>query len=314
MLEMNAQIHKSFLFMYLRATGVMCEGTERMWASLSFVLGAFFLFYVPLFVIGLRGDFVLLASLIYYMYVPNPSKWLRDARIWTYVRESHLNLSYEGNTEPLFDTENAYCFGVHPHGVHCIGAVAMATDSKLRHVHVACTSVLFWIPVLKEFMGWSDTIPVIWKRMLHSLETEKRSILVYPGAFNEVPGALFMKGRKEEEEGKERFYTYEHRTGFIRVAQEAGVPIVPMWVEGEYDLYNVYHTNYWLQAHMYRLVGYLGPFYSAGWYGTFWPKKKKLTVHVGTPIQTVTRKNVKRDIETLRKEFYAQLKMLKHKE
>lgn len=287
----------------------------KMWVLLSLMLGILFVY--TLFWLGIRWDFTLIVGVVYYMYLPRRNKWIRDARLWTWFRTKHLSLSYKGNTKVLKDKKQAYCFGVHPHGAHCVGAVAIASDKRLEHIRMACTSVLFWLPILKEFVSWGNAIPVIKELMIERLLVGD-SIAVYPGAFNELPGAVFMREKSKLEPNKpenkgwdggedEPYYTYNKRKGFIKVAKKAGVPLVPVWVDGEYDLYKVYHTCPWLQKKIYDWTRYPGPFYSRGWYGSWWPKAGHLTVYVGTPIETTGSETV----DELHRLFYLQLEDLK---
>ena len=289
-----------------------------MWVVLSFTLGVLFVW--SLFWLGLRLDFALLAGVVYYMYTPHRNRWIRDGRLWTYFRERHLTLTYSGKTALLKDASKARCYGMHPHGAHCVGAIAMASDGRLEHIRIACTSVLFWLPVLKEFVSWGNAVPVVKDRMVETLKGGE-SVAVYPGAFNELPGAVFMrdacardpdnvhhKGWDAKDPTEERLFTYTARKGFVRVAKEAGVPLVPVWVDGEYDLYNVYHPWPALQRRIYAWTKYPGPFYSAGWYGTWWPKPVSLTVHVGPEIATSDK-----SVDELHEAFYKALDKLKQK-
>jgi len=289
-----------------------------MWVLLSFALGVLLVWI--LFIAGMRLDIALLAGIVYYMYMPRRNRWIRDARLWTWFRETHLTVSYTGKTEILRDKEQARCFAAHPHGAHCVGAIAMASDARLEHIRVACTSVLFWLPVLKEFVSWGNAIPVVNEQMVATLKSGD-SIMVYPGAFNELPGATFMRdacaqdpdnpahaGWDAKDPAQERHFTYSKRKGFIRVAKEAGVPLVPVWVEGEYDLYKVYHPWPRLQRKVYAWTKYPGPFYSCGWWGSFWPRSHPLKVYIGKEIETD-----KDDVDTLHALFYKELQRLKDK-
>ena len=116
------------------------------------------------------------------------------------------------------------------------------------------------------------------------------------------------KGWDAKDPTQERFFTYNKRKGFIQVAKEAGVPLVPVWVEGEYDLYKVYHPWPALQRRIYAWTKYPGPFYSSGWWGSFWPKHVPLKVYIGKEIPTADH-----EVDELHELFYKELERLKDK-
>lgn len=223
------------------------------------------------------------------IYIPNKkSKWITDLRIFKWLREDWCNLSFTGREDILRDKENPRIFAFHPHGVHCVAATLMCTESTLDHIRVACTYFLFWVPIIKEFCAWGNAFSCDKDSINQTLALGK-SIIIYPGAINEVPGATYLR----EAEFKmlpgedEKYYVYLRRTGFIQLAMDRGIDIVPCWVDGEYDLFDVYHPFPSVQRWCHKIFKYPWPIVSIGWkWIPFVPKKKKITIWIGDPIST----------------------------
>jgi 1-acyl-sn-glycerol-3-phosphate acyltransferase len=243
-----------------------------MWLTLSLAL-------VSVLFVWLPWKTALLLVVAYTLYSPTVWHELRRMNtMFSWLRTKHCNLSYTGNVRLLHE-QKARIFVLHPHGVHCVGAVLLSSDPALTHVRVAGTSILFWLPLIKEFCVWGNAVPCDRK----SLQTQLKNntpVMLYPGGLNEIPGAHFLRQNDEE--------LHLSRTGFIALAMAQEVEIVPCWVDGETELYTVYHPWPALQQLCYRFFRYPWPLFSWGWHWVpFLPKSKTLTIHVGTAIPTV---------------------------
>jgi 1-acyl-sn-glycerol-3-phosphate acyltransferase len=238
-----------------------------MWATISILLGVF---VASIF----ESSTAITLFLLYMLYVPKKWDALRSRLpMFTWLRNTHCQLSYAGNVEVLADKNVPRLFVFYPHGVHCVGATLIGSDPFMSHLRIACSSVLFWLPIVKDFGGWAGAFPCN-RKDIEAMLKSKQSVILYPGGMNEIPGATYLQSEKR-------------RTGFIKVAMELGVDIVPCWVDGENDLYDVYHPFPALQHWCYKKFRYPWPLISWGWkWVPFLPKSKKLTVHVGDPIKT----------------------------
>lgn len=225
---------------------------------------------------------------IYILYVPGKSEWVRNMWLVQWFRNKVYRISYKGNVNMFLDKRTPRVYGFHPHGVHCVGAVYVNVDPLTRHIRIACTSFLFWVPVIKDFAGWGDAFSCEEKK-IKSVLKEGSSIIIYPGGINEVPGAYYLREPeyRSSPDDDERYYVYKRRKGFIRVAMEQGVEVVPCWVDGEYDLFTLYHPFPRIHKWCYDHFRYPWPIISLGWkWMPFVPKPKKLTVWIGDPIST----------------------------
>lgn len=258
------------------------------WSLLSALLWFYLCIYVPYAYVGLSWEFMVLFGFCWCTITWKRMDSVRTWPVWNWLRSRH-EIEYKGRTDLLEDRTKARLFSFHPHGTHCISAILTQARPDLVNLRVAVASVLFWIPIVNMFVGWGNCLPATRYGMLDALRTGT-SLVVYPGGLNEVPGAYFLRDPPEPlPSEKERLYTYNNRVGFIGVAQEAGVPVVPVWVEGEYDTYKVWFPFPRLSRLMYRVIGFPFPIVSSGHYGTFLPKPVKLVVHVGEPIDTTQR-------------------------
>lgn len=259
-----------------------------MWATFFSILGLVVAIYVPHYVIGISWELMLFAFVGYMFYLPKKSEWARSMWFFRYMRETHCSLSFSGRADVLEDKTTPRVFGFHPHGVHCLGATLIGTEPRMRHVRVACSSFLFWVPVIKEFCSWGNAFSCDEEHLKSNLNSGT-SIIIYPGGINEVPGATYLREPEYQlKEGEdEQYYVYARRRGFIKVAMDREVDIVPCWVDGEYDLYWVRHPFHRIQRWFYGRIRYPWPMVSIGWkWVPFLPKPIKVTVWTGTPIPT----------------------------
>jgi len=83
------------------------------------------------------------------------------------------------------------------------------------------------------------------------------------------------------------------RLGFVRLAMQLGVPIVPVFGAGQSKLYSYWRPFYdspkgWISRKRWsaiaRKIGFV-PMVIWGWKGTPIPRQKKMTIVVGRPIQ-----------------------------
>lgn len=238
-----------------------------MWPTVAFILGLLAISWVD----WLLGSLVFAAYMIYL-----PAK--RDSMrrwmpVFPWLRKTQCKLSYEGRVDLLSDKATPRIFAFHPHGVHCVGACLLGSDPDMAHLRIACSSVVFWVPIVKEFAAWAGAFPCH-ANDIRAMLKSKQPVVIYPNGLREIPGADYLQDGKE-------------RLGFLRIAMENGVDIVPCWVDGEGDLYDVWHPWPALQKFCYSVFRYPWPLVSWGWrWVPFLPKAKKVTIRVGEPIPT----------------------------
>ena len=157
---------------------------------------------------------------------------------------------------------------VHPHGLLCCGALAGIHFVPGSSTVFAVAPILFYVPIIGWMIRLLGCIPATYDIMLEALRL-KRSVIVMPGG---VPEIVLS------ESGDDTRWFLEKRRGFLRLANEASVPILVVGVVGECATYS-------------RILGpclkertYISwrtnipctiPLFF-GWYGTWIPKRTPL--------------------------------------
>ncbi|GAB5372364.1 hypothetical protein AAMO2058_001658800 [Amorphochlora amoebiformis] len=124
-----------------------------------------------------------------------------------------------------------------PHGVFPVATILIATyfdehydhyKSMGRSIRGITASVLFYIPWVRHFMAWLGALPATKKNFIDAFESAG-SCSVLPGGIAE----MFLVNPHEE-----RIY-FKKRFGYIKVAVESGVDIVPVYHFGNSMTLNV---------------------------------------------------------------------------
>jgi len=192
-------------------------------------------------------------------------------------------------TLPARADPHLYTF--HPHGlvvsspyVHTFDAHSPLYD-HLAHMNVAVHSGLFKVPFIREFMLFRGFIPST-KRHIEGCFEKGRSVCIIPGGTKE------MEFSKEGVSGET--WNLRSHTGFLKIAQDHQVPIVPLYSEGEQTLLTHRHHLPWLDDILAYITGYRWNIHlilQAGlphnlrrWWSLGSDLTKKVTtVHIGAP-------------------------------
>lgn len=166
------------------------------------------------------------------------SRWFRRMRVWRLI---HWWTDFEIGDGSTIEVAERTLFAVHPHGFVPVSvALAFAivgkggpivrlakgaTDSVWRCAPspdplIATTFIVFWIPFLREIFLWAGCIVADEEVMIEALKT--RSLVVMPGGIGE--STLYDHNKLR--------ISFEH-SGFLRVAEAAGVSVQPMFAQGE---------------------------------------------------------------------------------
>lgn len=258
------------------------------WFTFFGLLWMFLGVYVPYMWLGLNLEYMTIFCMCYMCIHWKRWDWVRTWRIWSWVRNDIVQIEFKGNIDILKDTTNTYLYVFSPHGTHCVSATLISTMQETKHIRVACTSVLFWTPIINMFVGWGNAVPAT-KHVMQAQLQQKVSLIVYPGGFNEIPGADFLREPEYtlDEDEDESLYSYNRRNGFIELAKNTCTPIVPVWVDGEYDTFSTWFPFPHVSKFMYKLFGYPWPMFTSGLYGSVIPKRTKLNVWIGEPHETL---------------------------
>lgn len=219
---------------------------------------------------------VLLVGLYFFFQLPE-SRRFRTWSGWDRIRVPTV----EHGERPSRDQQVIYA--VCPHGIHGEGVIMHFVMSKLyEHTTVVASSLLFWIPIVRECASLAGAQPANTATIARLLD-RGTSIVMQPeglrGAIH-PPNLSVLRGIPGE---------CQPRKGFIRCAMTSSnhktIRIVPVYMAGIDRLYRVYHLFPWLQRLILSKYMYPWPLLNFGHYWSFWPRLDQ-TIHVyfGKPI------------------------------
>lgn len=179
------------------------------------------------------------------------------------------------NVAEKLDSNQQYIFCQFPHGAMSFGHVLTFTNGAgfLDNVYngdkrdLAATG-LFYIPIFREMCILLGCVDASKRTAVHNLK-KGRSLLIFIG------------GEREQlmTEANDHKIYLKDRKGFVKLALEYDIPLVPMYVYGENEIY--INSNFaigirkWLQKNF--QVGIPIVFH-------FLPKKVNLNLEIGSPI------------------------------
>jgi 1-acyl-sn-glycerol-3-phosphate acyltransferase len=159
-------------------------------------------------------------------YLSHVREWpeIRDFQVWRWLRNSYFKFRPTGEVLPNPDVE-PFIYAIYPHGHFAITPlVFFALNPRFKSARPAVHSALFYIPVFSTMMKWLGAIPATRDAMLATLK-EGKSIYMTPGGVADICNT-----------GN----TVKRRFGFLEVAKEAGVKVIPIWCPMERSYYTQY--------------------------------------------------------------------------
>lgn len=181
-----------------------------------------------------------------------------------------------------FDPNKSYVIAAEPHSVLPIGIVVLTPQSgvlPVSNLRALATSAVFWAPLVRHIWTWLGVAPVSRKSFTQFLQ-KGISCIVVPGGVQEC---LYMESGREVVFLKQRY-------GFIRVAMEAGSPLVPTFCFGQSNAYKWWKpTGKWYNQ-LSRALGFT-PLVFWGRFGGPVPFRKPMHYVVGKPIPVTKNTN-----------------------
>ncbi len=157
-------------------------------------------------------------------------KFIQNLFIWKYFIDY---LKGKVNVEEKLDNNKQYIFAAFPHGVSSINHFLTMTNgcNFLSNVYNGdrrdlVATVLLMIPILRDILLWLGCVDASAKTAKHNLKM-KRSLLIYIG------------GEKEQllaQPNTHKIYL-KSRKGFIKLAIQHNVSIIPMYAFGENEAF-----------------------------------------------------------------------------
>lgn len=267
-----------------------------MWYTIVVLLGAVLLFWITdvlvpsAFPDAIRTTCRLLLVALYYQWSSVPL-WavqrFRCARLWEWIRRVQFGgapvIGHPTTKEP----KTQYIYAVVPHGVYAEGAImGMVLRDQFASATIVCSSLLFWLPIVREFAMLVGAIRADAASIIKSLDAGNSLILLPEG----MRGALHVGTFLDVLRGAPHVGC-KPRTGWIQCVAKSvnrdNIRIVPVYIDGTADMYWRWNNNVtwnWLQQLLLRHVHYPWPMVHTGAYGTFWPRSVPLRVVCGIPI------------------------------
>lgn len=196
-------------------------------------------------------------------------------RLWHWIRTYYFAYELQGEPEGLAmlmnpdDLALPVLWALYPHGSYPITpAFYWALNPRFyQTTRTVVHSLVFYVPVMRTLMHWAGAIDSDESTIRHSLE-RGRSVCICPGGVSDIArtGQVVRK-----------------RMGFLRVARDTGVCVVPVWCPDERSYY-----DHWLPLgnRLEDILGFPFPIFILGrWWCFLIPKAfERSRIRVGAPI------------------------------
>ncbi|KAJ7529282.1 hypothetical protein O6H91_15G042200 [Diphasiastrum complanatum] len=183
---------------------------------------------------------------------------MRIAKFVCQNAPQHFPIKFILEDEAAFDPNRAYVFAAEPHSVLPLGIMSMCNHAgclPLTKIKALASSVVFYTPIIRHIWTWFGIVPASRKGFAKLLE-QGYSCVVVPGGVQEC---LYMQQGHEVVFLKQRF-------GFVRIALEAGVPLVPVFCFGQTSAYHWWKPSGKWYNQISRTIGFT-PLVFWGMYG-----------------------------------------------
>ncbi|EEY66276.1 diacylglycerol O-acyltransferase, putative [Phytophthora infestans T30-4] len=178
------------------------------------------------------------------------------------------------------DPEKQYVLSFHPHGIMPISVMWLQFTAQWRklfpnfYAHILTASILHQIPLARDVLHFYGSREVTRSAFAYTLQ-QKESVLLVPGGQAEM---------LQQQSAKNEVRVYTHHKGFIRLAIEHGVPLVPVlsFKEGEM-MDNVQAPM--LQRWFVKKLAFPFPYFPYGRGMLPIPRKVDIPIVVGEPLE-----------------------------
>lgn len=216
-------------------------------------------------------------------FLPRVREALRGLPIWDPIAKS-FPMTMVTTTDI---GEGPHVISSHPHGVICVGVVFALYYNNVAQWHKQfpkarvtghILNMIMCIPFLREYLMLMETGTADKKSIEHTIKNGG-SALIFPGGAQE---ALLIPCNNEVP------IVLKTRKGFVRIAMQHKVPLIPSYTFGEHDLYKIVQTSgilKTLQEKFKAIAGFSIPLFFGAPF-TLLPRRTPVKVVLGAPLRT----------------------------
>ncbi|RLN95117.1 hypothetical protein BBJ28_00000101 [Nothophytophthora sp. Chile5] len=204
------------------------------------------------------------------------------------------------------DPKKQYIMSFHPHGIMPISVMWLQFTAQWRqlfpnfYAHILTASVLHQIPLARDVLQFFGSREVTRQAFASTLQ-EKGSVFLVPGGQAEM---------LEQQSAQKEVRVYTHHRGFIRLAIEHGVPLVPVLSFKEGELMDNIQAPM-LQRWFIKKLAFPFPYFPYGRAFLPIPRKVDVSIVVGAPLAVPHIANpTAADIDEVHTQYFAMLKEL----
>ncbi|ETL78241.1 hypothetical protein L917_20942, partial [Phytophthora nicotianae] len=202
------------------------------------------------------------------------------------------------------DPKKQYVLSFHPHGITPTSVMWLQFNTEWRelfpnfYAHILTASIMHALPLARDILQFLGSREVTRQAFTYTLQ-HNESVLLVPGGQAEM---------LEQRSGQKEVRVYTHHKGFIRLAIEHGVPLVPVlsFNEGEM-LDNIQAPQ--LQRWFVKNLAVPFPFFPYGRGFLPIPRKAHIPIVVGEPLEVPhIIKSTQDDVNKVQAKYYTALR------
>ncbi|KAG2533421.1 hypothetical protein JM18_000316 [Phytophthora kernoviae] len=201
------------------------------------------------------------------------------------------------------DPEKQYVLSFHPHGIMPISVMWLQFTDQWRklfpnfYAHILTASVLHQMPLARDILHFYGSREVTRNAFAYTLQN-KESVLLVPGGQAEM---------LEQRSAQKEVRVYTHHKGFIRLAIEHGVPLVPVLSFNEGEMMDNVQAPM-MQRWFVKKLAFPFPYFPYGRGLLPIPRKVNIPIVVGEPLEVPhIPKPTQDDVDKVHTKYFAAL-------